>query len=177
LQNEVFPAVRQYCIERKFDFQAVDLRLGISDQAAASNETINICLEELERCQRLSAKPNLLILLGNRYGWEPLPGSIEASEFEQIEKYLTEHHFDDAKLMRLYYRMDENCIPHSYVLKNREEHSDGGNAEDDEQILLSAFRKAVVKLGFPEDTQDKYFLSATGYEVAKGVNYCRIISI
>ena len=34
---------------------------------------MQICFEELRRAQEASAEPNFLILLGDKYGWRPLP--------------------------------------------------------------------------------------------------------
>ena len=73
LQESVFPELRQYCQQRGARFQAIDLRWGVSQEAALDQQTMNICRQELERCQELSPKPNFIVLLGNRYGWRPLP--------------------------------------------------------------------------------------------------------
>ena len=65
-------------------FQAIDLRWGVRDEAALDQQTMEICLREIERCQQTGIKPNFIVLLGDRYGWRPLPARIEAVEFEQI---------------------------------------------------------------------------------------------
>lgn len=45
---------------------------------------MRICFEELRRSQETSPEPNFLILLGNRYGWRPLPEVISVEEFEKL---------------------------------------------------------------------------------------------
>lgn len=45
---------------------------------------MRICLSELKRCQDDSPRPNFLVLLGDRYGWRPLPEEIPAVEFHAI---------------------------------------------------------------------------------------------
>ncbi len=65
-------------------FQAIDLRWGVSDEAALDQQTIRICLGEIARGQKTSPKPNFIVLLGDRYGWRPLPYEIPADEFERI---------------------------------------------------------------------------------------------
>jgi hypothetical protein len=51
---------------------------------------MRICLRELERCQEGGPKPNFLILLGDRYGWRPLPEVIPAALFEQLRARMRE---------------------------------------------------------------------------------------
>ncbi|MEK7403930.1 MAG: hypothetical protein AAB225_02370 [Acidobacteriota bacterium] len=34
---------------------------------------MEIRLREIERCQRAGTKPNFIVLVGQRYGWRPLP--------------------------------------------------------------------------------------------------------
>ena len=48
---------------------------------------MEICLTEIARCQRLSPRPNFIVLLGDRYGWQPIPDKIPSSEMEQLCKY------------------------------------------------------------------------------------------
>ncbi len=40
---------------------------------------MQICFEELHRAQEASPEPNFLILLGDKYGWRPLPETITAT--------------------------------------------------------------------------------------------------
>ena len=37
---------------------------------------MNICLGEIARCQQVTPRPNFIVLLGDRYGWLPLPSQI-----------------------------------------------------------------------------------------------------
>ena len=84
LQQNVFPKLREYCRQRNARFQAVDLRWGVSEEASYDQQTMSICLRELEQCQQISPQPNFIILLGQRYGWVPLPARILADEFKQL---------------------------------------------------------------------------------------------
>ena len=67
-------------------FQAIDLRWGISQEAPHDQQTLDICLNEVRRCQAITPRPNFIILLGNRYGWCPPPTKIPSSEFERIKQ-------------------------------------------------------------------------------------------
>ena len=53
------------------------------DEAGLDQRTMPLCLDEIERCQKAD-RPNFLILLGNRYGWRPLPAAIPAVLFDAI---------------------------------------------------------------------------------------------
>ncbi len=133
LQEKTFPALRKYCQGRGARFQAIDLRWGVSQEAALDQQTMNICFEELARCQEMSPKPNFIVLLGNRYGWRPLPAQIPADEFEAILARIPEAQKpllvtdqpvpvwrDGATVNRLgWYRKDLNAVPAEYVLQPR----------------------------------------------------------
>ena len=54
LQEKVFPRLREFCQNHGARFQAIDLRWGVSEEAALDQQTMNICLEELRRCQRIT---------------------------------------------------------------------------------------------------------------------------
>src|SRR5712691_6767626 len=84
LQRYVWPGLRELCARYGTRFQAIDLRWGISEEAGRDQRTMPICLEELRRCQEISPRPNFVVLLGDRYGWQPLPSNILADEFEKL---------------------------------------------------------------------------------------------
>jgi hypothetical protein len=90
LQRDVFPRLRKLCEENNARFQAIDLRWGVRDEAALDQQTMEICLREIERCQETGIKPNFIVLLGERYGWRPLPARIEAGEFEKVRDGVTD---------------------------------------------------------------------------------------
>ena len=86
LQTDVFPKLEQLCLQNGFQFQAIDLRWGVSSEAGLDHRTMRICFEELRRSQEVSPEPNFLVLLGNRYGWRPLPEEISVDEFQALER-------------------------------------------------------------------------------------------
>src|SRR5271157_1365300 len=88
LQRDVSPKLRALCERHAARFQAIDLRWGVRDEASLDQKTIEICLREIERCQSTGIKPNFIILLGQRYGWRPLPTRVEAREFETLQKHI-----------------------------------------------------------------------------------------
>jgi hypothetical protein len=110
LQRDVFPRLKQLCLSRGLRFQAIDLRWGISQEAGRDNKTMRICLRELRRCQQDRPKPNFLVLLGDRYGWRPLPEIIPASLFERLAAQLRSTNPSAAQLLQKAYRLDENAV-------------------------------------------------------------------
>ena len=119
LQRRVWPELAKLCEKAGFRFQAIDLRWGISEEAGLDQRTSRICLQELKRCQDTSPRPNFIILLGNRYGWRPLPEEIGAAEFEAIGKKAEELKLPDRSLLTEWYERDENAVPPVYSLRRR----------------------------------------------------------
>lgn len=111
LFNEIIPIYRQ----KGWQIETVDLRWGISTEAGYHNKTMQICKQELMRCQHLSPKPNFIILLGNRYGWIPLPEMITMCDYEKLK--MTK---DEKILFDKWYHLDSNALPDGqYLLKAR----------------------------------------------------------
>lgn len=170
LQNIVFPHLAQLCRKMGARFQAVDLRWGVSNEAGINQQTINICLDEIARCQRISPRPNFLVLLGDRYGWQPVPAAIKAKEFESILMHLIKiNRNDDSKILNHWYALDENAVPPVYCLKPRKGkyiNYDAWNSV--EHKLVTILRGAADAIELSKEAREKYFLSATGQEIVLG---------
>ena len=126
LQAKVFPRLRELCAQRGARFQAIDLRWGVSAEAGAGQQTLNICLEEIRRCRRVTPRPNFIVLLGQRYGWRPLPPQIPADEFSLLlnhvpesERALLAWQESQPEAEKGWYRLDENAVPAEVVLQSR----------------------------------------------------------
>lgn len=89
LQRDAFPRLERFCETKGAKFQAVDLRWGVSEESVLNQKTLQICLKEIERCQRISPKPNFLILLSDKYGWQPVPEIIPEVEMTAINDSVT----------------------------------------------------------------------------------------
>jgi len=175
LQADVFPILSALCMEYGCRFQAIDLRWGVTEEASHEQQTINICLNEIKRCQKITPRPNFIVLLGERYGWLPLPGQIPASEMETLLKVPD---FDKARIIweekqpdgaKGWYRLDRNARPHEYCLQPRTgvytDRSVWGKVEVElHKILLNAARQA----GITGKPIEKYERSATEQEIIEG---------
>ncbi|NYE61645.1 tetratricopeptide (TPR) repeat protein [Duganella sp. 1224] len=82
LLQQVFPRFRQDCASRNVGFTEIDLRWGITEQAAQNGQTVEICLSEIDRCR--DYPPFFIGFLGARYGWVP--------DSTDLDAYWTGHH-------------------------------------------------------------------------------------
>ena len=166
LQEDVFPRLRALCENKGASFQDVDLRWGVNEEAQLDQKTIDICLGEIARCQRLSPKPNFIILLGDKYGWQPIPARIPSSEMALIRDRLGE---EEEAIIDQWYREDFNALPPEYVLQPREgDYLSYGVFAPLETRLRDILRKTAAQLPFTEAEKVKYFASATHQEILAG---------
>ena len=166
LQERAFPALQDLCLQHGTRFQAIDLRWGVSEEAGVDQQTMNICLEELRRCQKVTPRPNFIVLLGERYGWRPLPPQIPADEFGAIAGALSP---TDRAPLDEWYRRDDNAVPPEYVLQRRTgEYEDHDHWAVVEAELRAILLKAVSTLSLPEQALTKYERSATEQEILEG---------
>jgi hypothetical protein len=89
---------------------------------------MKICLEEIKRCQRVTPRPNFIVLLGDRYGWRPLPTEIPAKECEHIvarvsneDKVVLVWDKNQPEGQKGWYLRDDNAVPPVYCLQERGE--------------------------------------------------------
>ncbi|HEX8920701.1 MAG TPA: AAA family ATPase, partial [Pyrinomonadaceae bacterium] len=167
LQKYVFPKLRELCLRHGCRFQAIDLRWGVSEEAGLDQQTVKVCLQEIKRCQKLTPRPNFVVLLGDRYGWRPLPAEILASEYEQIEQHIADA--DDQGLLKRWYWRDDNAVPAVYCLQPRTgDFRDYARWQAVERRLHSALLQAAGGMTLPPGEQVKYGASATEQEIIRG---------
>ena len=165
LHQDTFPKLRSLARQHGGDFQPVDLRWGVTEKAAFHQQTLNICLEELRRCQDSTRRPNVLVLLGDRYGWRPVPTQLEAAEFEALARVMSR-----ADRLRLNgsYRRDDNARDPVYYLAPQ---SALGAIEwgEEEQELRDLLARAAAQVFAATDWRlTKYQASATHQEILQG---------
>ncbi|MBF0135720.1 MAG: DUF4062 domain-containing protein [Magnetococcales bacterium] len=176
LQVEVFPKLRKYCEDRGFSFQPIDLRWGVSSEAGNDQKTMQICIDEVKRCKN-ALNPHFAIMLGERYGWIPLPAEVEAEEFDLVKKAVLAKYPGDSKeksYIELWYKKDENAIPAEYKLQPRIEleHQNWDYWGDVESTLREAFSSIVnkeLKDKLSDEQKFKYTKSATEQEIIEGL--------
>ena len=62
LRQTVFPRIHELCRAHHATFQPVDLRWGVSNEAARNQNTMRICLGEIDRCRDATEAPNFIAL-------------------------------------------------------------------------------------------------------------------
>lgn len=174
LQRYVFPRLTELAKINGCRFQAIDLRWGISEEAGLDQRTMQICLNELARCQKTTPRPNFIVLLGDRYGWEPLPEEVPETEFDEIKKAVGSDReateLNALDLLEKWYRLDLNAVPPVYVLQPRTgPFEDYATWEQEaERHLRLIFREAVKGLRLGDEALLKYATSATHQEIERG---------
>jgi len=178
LQTKVFPLIKEYASKVGYVFQPIDLRWGVSNEAQYDQKTLELCLNEVRAC-KTTMHPNFLIMLGDRYGWVPLPYAIEQNEFEEILNYYLKFNKNFLKiqnypiqiaLLKEWYKLDKNQLPTSYILKERTgDYEDYDTWVEVETKLRTILQSAVDKFDLKKEEKRKYFLSATEAEVEEGI--------
>ncbi len=64
LVRRVFPELRRRCLTYQVSICEIDLRWGITAEAARRGDVLRLCLAEIDRCY-----PLFIAMLGERYGW------------------------------------------------------------------------------------------------------------
>lgn len=162
LHQRVFPKLKQLCAQYNAHFVPVDLRWGVNEYAQQDFQTMNVCLHEVKRCLKDSKRPNFLILLGDRYGWEPVPTEIEVSDFKEISKGLSEK---EVVVLKDAYRRDNNCIPPQMIPRLPIE-----EWFKKENELLDILRKGIHKSELNQIQKSKFLYSATHQEIIDGLS-------
>lgn len=166
LQLKVFPQIKKYCLDKGYKFQPIDLRWGVSNEAQLDQKTLELCLNEVRTCKN-HPHPNFLIMIGDRYGWVPLPYIIEKVEFENLLNNMNDY---EKSLICEWYREDQNQIPASYILQARSsEFVDYDRWQGVENKLRSILQKAVKAVNLSNEQSRKYYLSATEAEAEEGI--------
>src|SRR5215469_852051 len=92
-------------------FQVVDMRWGVRDEATDDHMTTELCMKEIENCQRLSTGPNFVVFLGQKYGYRPIPTIIDGEEFRAVYNALHQKGITETELLDYWYREDTNSVP------------------------------------------------------------------
>eukprot|EP00736_Rhodelphis_marinus_P007001 Rmarinus@m.18027 len=113
LMEDVYPYLRMLCRNLGLSFTVVDMRWGIRDQSTNTHQTTRICLKEIARCRRVSVGPYFAAILGDKYGYNPLPTSIPSGLFTTLAERMNP---EDEALFKKWYKEDISVRPRSYVL-------------------------------------------------------------
>lgn len=187
LMSKCYPKIKDYCREKHgLEFQVVDMRWGVRDEATDDHMTTELCMREIKNCQRLSMGPNFVVFLGQKYGYRPIPTYILSSELALIREELATTG-NDPILIDTWYRKDSNAVPpisvlqpiSSILINFNNKRIPKLQAEDQAvwwgtlEKFQKMFRKASAAL-FQQGKMDaeamhNYYMSVTEREVINGV--------
>ena len=151
----VFKELKPKYKEEGWQLDVVDLRWGINHLEGLDNKTMSICLGEIEHCQTVSPRPNFIMLVGEYFGWLPLPEEIKFSEMDGMSLSSSQ-----IALFKEWYVRDDNYSDEPrYVLKGRE------GKYIDNTVFHEEVEKPLSKALLPITKG----LSATQQEIMKGM--------
>ena len=61
LMERVYPELKEFCQQRGYEWQVVDMRWGVRDEATDDHMTSELCMRELANCQKYSTGPNFIV--------------------------------------------------------------------------------------------------------------------
>ncbi|CAG2202121.1 unnamed protein product [Mytilus edulis] len=187
MKNSV-PKIRQYCLKKNLDFQIIDYRWGVRDEASIDHSTNDIVLEEVEICKLMSRGPYFVLFLGDKYGSRSIPREIEANEYKILYRTAMKVGCDTV-LMNQWYKRDDNAEPAVYYLlpitdvlpnynnddpkksteREKERREWDSIIEKLTQYLRKAADQAYEENRITKDQRLKYFYSVTEAEATKGI--------
>ena len=62
LMEIAYPKLDTFCKSLGFDFQVVDMRWGVREDATDDHTTTELCLKELHACQKVSTGPYFVVI-------------------------------------------------------------------------------------------------------------------
>ena len=180
LIEDVQPYLREVCSLFGYEFRFCEMRWGVREEASEDHQIVNLCLQELKRCQTDSCGINFITLLCDKYGYCPFPSSIPKEEFDELLSYIDE---DECKTLLLkWFKKDENMVKSEYVLQKISSVIYEYNDDDDDskkkqarnqwwsefETMQNSLKAASLKLA-DIDRRKYYEMSVTELEVLKGV--------
>lgn len=116
LMEIAYPEIQTFCQQHGLTFEVVDMRWGVRDYASVDHMTTDLCLKEIKVCRKTSMGPYFIGLVGNRYGYRPMPRVIGEEEFNILHKKVLKDEAQ-AQLLTHWYWKDINSVPPIYIFQ------------------------------------------------------------
>ncbi|XP_073731920.1 NACHT domain- and WD repeat-containing protein 1 [Misgurnus anguillicaudatus] len=185
--EKTYSELQAYCQSLDLVFEVVDFGWGVRDIITSDHMTAELCIKEIESCQKISDGPTFIALLGNQYGHRLIPRLIPETEFELLLSKLSNDP-QSSKLLNQWFSKDSNSVPPTYILQPITAHyphyndkgSESAELRDNDVIswnltksrLLQALRTAAVKAekdgDLSAESKHKFFMSVLEYEIEHG---------
>ena len=127
--GKIFPMVAAYCHLRQIEFVGVDLRWGVSEEQSKRGQTVQICMDEIDRC-----RPLFIGMIGERYGWIPQGSPVSVTEKEILYGALNAPEGTEA-----FFYLRDKSLTESLI----------GSAESDAEELLNDLKARIRAGSYP----------------------------
>ena len=141
LLDDILPELRRHGIPHGVEVTFVDMRWGIRDEHTLKHRTWLECQRELQRCRDESCGLFFLSLQSHKYGYRPLPRTIDHAAFERVINSSNE---DIKNLAKVWFQYDRNSISPQYVLRDLESLDDSAFWDN----ALPKLREAFIGVRF-----------------------------
>uniref|UniRef100_A0A8B9LCS5 NACHT and WD repeat domain containing 1 n=1 Tax=Astyanax mexicanus TaxID=7994 RepID=A0A8B9LCS5_ASTMX len=158
--DKIYPEIQDFCQSLGLVFEVVDFRWGVSDSVINDHMTVELCLQEIQLCQKLSVGPSFLALVGSQYGHRPIPRFISENEFELLLSKLSRKDQEGSMLLRQWFIKDSNSVPPKYVLQPIKARL--------LQLLCTAALEAEKDGEMSAEQKQNFFKSMTEWEMEQG---------
>jgi hypothetical protein len=165
LLESILPDMRAVGNMHGIDVTFVDMRWGVRDENTLDHSTWDECVLELERCYSESAGMFFLSLQADKYGYVPLPRTIDQDGMETRISSMT---VEELSVARSWYRLDENSIPPRYVLRSLKEIRD----QEFYELTLPILSRKLEGIDFDKRRYPQLMIgqSVTHWETVTGLN-------
>lgn len=137
--TRIFPRIKEECEKRAVEFVPLDLRWGITEEAAKEGRVIETCLREID-----DSRPFFIGIIGHRYGWAP-----EAKDLGVYAQSLQSQYpwLNDAIQQRM--SITEMEMQHAVLSRTDNEHMNAAfYIRSEKMIVDKAFKE---RPGSPEE--------------------------
>ncbi|KAL9969786.1 hypothetical protein ACROYT_G022043 [Oculina patagonica] len=193
LMEDVYPYLREFCRRLGYNFSVADMRWGVRDEMTDEHQAVEICVTEVQRCRKESVGPYMVCLIGDKYGYRPVPVKIDEEVFEMLLGSVKSNsgNKNASELLEKWYKLDENSVPAAYVLlpistffPHAYKHAvdvDDAKAKQERQqwwqtlvTMREALKKAASQIDFTAFpgcalTEDDFKISVTEEEITTGI--------
>jgi hypothetical protein len=105
LISDVLPYLTELARKYGLELRLAEMRWGIREEASSEHQTSEICMNELERCQRESLGLFYVFLACQKYGFRPFPPKIPQGIFASLRDQMSA---EDAALVDKCFELDTN---------------------------------------------------------------------
>lgn len=117
LTEQILPSLQAKAQKYGMLVTLTDMRYGVIEANQRNHRVWEYCKAELVRCHRDSAGLFFLSLQGSKYGYRPIPRTIDQDSFEQRLSMIANEFPSALEILRRWYFLDYNALPRLYTLK------------------------------------------------------------